>query len=113
MTHTSAIVHHPGFLSYDFGEQHPLRPERITAGLGLLETTGVWNPEREVLSPVPATIEELELVHDPAYVRAVQEAGSVGLPRDELARHGLAPGGDTPAFRGMHEASSLVTGGSI
>lgn len=110
-SHVARFVYHQGFLSYDFGPQHPLRPERITAGLDLMQAAGLLSPETDILEPAPATREELELIHDPAYIRAVEEASSGWFPGGELAQYGLAQA-DNPAFPGMHEASALVAGGS-
>ena len=111
LAHVSAITHHPDFLLYDFGPQHPLRPERITAGLDLLEGAGIWRPETEALMPAPADRRELELVHDPAYVSVVEEASNGLVLGRELAWYGLASA-DNPPFPDMHYASALVTGGS-
>jgi acetoin utilization protein AcuC len=108
--HHSAVAYNPEFLAYDFGPEHPLRPERITAGLDLLTEADIWNRERETLDPPPASRQELELVHDGRYVHAVQEASNGWFP--ELARFGLSAG-DNPAFPGMHESAAAVTGGSI
>jgi acetoin utilization protein AcuC len=112
MDHRAVIAHHPDFLHYDFGPQHPLRPERIVAGLDLLQSAGLWDPERELLRPSPASRAELELVHDPAFINAVEEASTDWFPAVELRRFGLGPG-DNPAFPGMHEAAAVVTGGSV
>lgn len=110
--HRCAITDHEGLLEYDFGAYHPLRPERISAGLDLLETGGLWDRETEILRPSPATTAELELVHDPAYVRAVDWYDSGGLPGGMLASHGFASA-DNPPFPGMHQAASLVAGASV
>jgi acetoin utilization protein AcuC len=112
LDHRSAIAYHADFLGYDFGPQHPLRPERITAGLGLLRATGLWSAEDETLSPAAATDQELELVHDPAFIAAVKSAGSDWIPGEELRRFGLSST-DNPAFPGMHHAAASVTGGSV
>lgn len=111
MSHSAAIVYDPGLLSYDFGPQHPLRPERITASMDLLDEAGLWFRDADTLVPAVADPGELELVHDPAYIRAVEGAASGWIPGEVLRRYGLLPG-DTPAFPGMHEAASLVAGGS-
>ena len=54
-------------------------------------------------------------MHDPDYVDAVQRldlfADDAGLGA-EAERWGLGPG-DSPAFAGMHSASSLIAGGSL
>lgn len=110
----SAIAYRPEFLKYDFGPQHPLRPERITASLNLLSEAGIWDPDSDVVSPPAASNAALELVHDPSYVRAVEEASSGFDSRTpaELAGFGLAAG-DNPAFPGMHAAAAFVSGGSV
>jgi acetoin utilization protein AcuC len=111
-THRCAVVDHPDVVLYDFGDYHPLRPERIAAGLDLLQQAGLWDQDRETLSAVAATIADLELVHSAAYIRAVDEGGSVGLPGGMLAEFGLGST-DNPPFADMHYASSLVAGGSL
>ena len=110
--HQAAIAFHPEYLWYDFGPEHPMRPERLTAGLDLLETLGVWRRESETIVPTPAGADELELIHDATYIRMIEEAGSGWLPQSDMLRYGLAPG-DNPAFAGMHEASAAIAGGSI
>jgi acetoin utilization protein AcuC len=112
MASRATVVYHPGFLAYDFGPQHPLRPERISAGLDLLQTSGLWDANEATLEPSAADAHELGLLHAAEYVRAVQDAGFGTLPRSELARYGLAAG-DNPAFPGMHEPSALLAGGAI
>ena len=53
--------------------------------------------------------DELELVHDAAYIDAVRAAGVDGLPN---GRYGLGTA-DNPVFAGMHEASALVAGATL
>lgn len=112
MDQIACIAAHPEFVDYDFGPDHPLRPERILAGLGLLQALGVWDPDSEALIPAPAPREELELVHQPGYIRAIETAGSDWFPRGELARYGLSSAGDTRPFPNMHHVSALLTAGS-
>ena len=99
------LVYGPRSTTYDFGPSHPLTPRRFGPGISLLETLGAVPG----LAPEPASDEELEWIHAPAYVEAVKACG-----RDPLGspRMGIGPG-DTPAFRGMHEASAAVAGGSL
>jgi len=58
---------------------------------------------------VPAGQDELELVHDAAYIDAVRAAGLDGMPN---GRYGLGTA-DNPVFAGMHEASALVPGATL
>ena len=99
------LVYGPRSTTYDFGPAHPLTPRRFGPGISLLESLGAV-PN---LAPEPAADEELAWIHDPAYIDAVRERG-----RDPLANPGWGIGpGDTPAFAGMHDASSAVAGGSL
>jgi acetoin utilization protein AcuC len=108
----AAIAHHDDLLLYDFGPHHPLRPERISAGLDLLTASGLWSPQEETVTPIATSRAELETVHDPHYIDAVDHAGSGHFPAGELARHGLAST-DNPAFPAMHHAASFVSGAAV
>lgn len=101
------------FLEYDFGPQHPLRPERLARGPDLLAKAGLWDRATETLPAVEATPDELGLVHAPEFVRLVQ-ALSRGerAEREAVYQYGLGPG-DNPAFPAMHEVSALIAGGSL
>jgi acetoin utilization protein AcuC len=110
--HRAAIGNHPDLVLYDFGAYHPLRPERITAGLDLLCSAELWTPAEETVTAVPAEPPDLERVHSAEYIRAVEDAGSVGLPDGLLAGFGLAER-DNPPFADMHYAAALVAGGSL
>ncbi|MGH2441899.1 MAG: hypothetical protein ACRDFX_01895, partial [Chloroflexota bacterium] len=79
----AAIVYHPDFRLYDFGPEHPWRPERIDAGLALLQVAGLWDSERECLPPVTAGPEDLMRVHDGGFLDAVKAAGRGSLPDPE------------------------------
>ncbi|HEX2313845.1 MAG TPA: acetoin utilization protein AcuC [Thermomonospora sp.] len=67
------------------------------------------HPNVEVAAFEPAGDTLLEMIHDPEYIAAVRHAGATGRPE---FRHGLGTP-DNPVFRGMHEASTLVTGASV
>lgn len=118
------LVYSPALTGYDLGREHPLKPERFALAVALLEAYGLVpagtstgaapgagaTPLR-VLPPVPAGDEQLLRVHSPEYVAAVKDAsehpGHYLWPRAGLGSL------DTPVFRGMHEASALVAGGSL
>jgi acetoin utilization protein AcuC len=101
------------FREYDFGPQHPLRPERFAHGLDLLRESDLWRPDSETLQPLTASRQELELVHSPEYVNAVDWLGDGGPTDPGLAQvHGLGLG-DNPAFGGMHDVSALIAGGTL
>jgi acetoin utilization protein AcuC len=62
-------------LSYDLGPDHPLAPVRVELTMALARDLGVLDaPDVELVGVTPATDEELELVHDPAYIAVVRSA---------------------------------------
>ena len=95
---------------YDFGPSHPLAPVRVELTMALARELGVLSlPAVSLLVPPPASQDELELVHDPAYIDAVRQAGQDLRPN---FRYGLGTM-DDPVFPGMHEASVLVAGATL
>lgn len=102
--------------SYDLGEDHPLNPVRrllaaeLIRACGLLEHDGVT-----AIEAGPATDAQIERVHAPAYVAAVRLfSQSPALSASwEAGQWGLAAGGDTPAFAGMHQAAAQICGASV
>jgi len=57
------LIFDPVELAYDFGKTHPLRPDRLVALIDLLESSGLWqrNKQHTHLPLRAATIEELSL----------------------------------------------------
>jgi acetoin utilization protein AcuC len=101
----------PQMTGYDFGPSHPLAPVRVALTIALSQALGVFDlPSVSVLAPPgPASDDELALVHDPAYIHAVREAGRSGAAD---LWFGLGTE-DNPVFGSMHEASALVAGGTL
>ena len=94
------------FLDYDFGPQHPLRPIRVKLTYELIRSKGIVGEESvEVVKPRVASREEILLFHETEYVKLVEQYSKKGS--------GLLDAGDTPAFKGCFEATSLVVGASI
>jgi acetoin utilization protein AcuC len=93
-------------IGYDFGPGHPLAPVRVELTIALARALGVLDePGVSVMAPVPASIDQLELIHDPRYITAVRTGAAdmafgLGTP-------------DNPVFSGMHEASALVAGATL
>ncbi|ATY84280.1 acetoin utilization protein AcuC [Kyrpidia spormannii] len=118
MKDRAVIVYSPEVLRYRFGPEHPFDPLRLRMTWDLMQESGLLRPEH-VRAPQPATEEELALVHDRHYIEAVKRAGQGDEPP-------VPPGGgepswesfglgteDTPIFPDMHEASALITGGTL
>ncbi len=106
MTGKTGLVWDEGFLNYNFGPQHPLRPIRVKLTYELIRSKGILQQETvEVIKPRRASREEILLFHEEDYVRLVEQYSKKGS--------GLLDMGDTPAFKGCYEATSLVAGASI
>ena len=105
--------------SYDLGPQHPLKPERFTLAVELMERCGLIAgvPPLDVVGSRIHTIgldgierADLELVHEGRYIDAVMRASAD--PEAFRPSHGIGPG-DTPGFHGIHEASALVCASTV
>ena len=113
MSDRVALVWDDAFEAYDFGPQHPLKPIRVVLTVALVRACGLDAlPNVSAVIPRSATRAELETIHDPAYIDAVERiSGEVG---DPYGNYGWGIGtGDDPAFAGMHDASARVAGASI
>ncbi|MEV8443420.1 acetoin utilization protein AcuC [Actinosynnema sp. NPDC051121] len=103
----AAVVWDESFLAYDLGGDHPLNPVRLDLTVRLATALGVLDGV-ELIAPDPAPDAEIERVHEPSYLTAVQAAPMAGWD----VGHGLGTA-DNPVFARMHEASALVVGGSL
>ncbi|HTT52154.1 MAG TPA: acetoin utilization protein AcuC [Streptosporangiaceae bacterium] len=106
MTCTLHVAWDDRLTSYDFGPGHPLAPVRVELTMALARALGVLDaPGLSTAVPKPASTQQLELVHDPAYLAAVRVGAAnpvfgLGTP-------------DNPVFPGMHDASALVAGATL
>jgi len=101
---------------YNLGADHPMSPLTRELAAELIGAYGMLDrPDVELIAPRTASDAEIERAHAPAYVQAVRRFGAdPDLAHAwEASQWGLAAGGDTPAFTGMHEASAAVCGASI
>src|SRR5881628_1564980 len=106
MTRKTAIIYSDKFLDYNLGPNHPLRPVRVKLTYELLKSKGVLASESvRVVEPRYASRPEILLFHEESYVRLVEKFSEKGS--------GLLDMGDTPAFKGCYEATSLVVGASL
>ncbi|WP_338750717.1 acetoin utilization protein AcuC [Bacillus sp. FJAT-52991] len=111
MTKQAVFVHSDQLLSYRFSENHPFNQFRLTLTIDLLKKINALQDE-DIIPPRMATVEELELIHAPAYVKAVQQASQGQLSLDVAEGYGLGTE-DTPIFASMHEASAFLVGGTL
>lgn len=111
MTKDAVFVFSEELLTYKFSNDHPFNQKRLLLTLDLLKKTGAITDE-DIINPRMATDQELELIHDPAYVNAVRLAGKGKLPKEKAGNFGIGTE-DTPIFPDMHEASALLVGGTL
>lgn len=89
---------------YGFGEGHPFGPDRIHAFWTETVKRGL-HKQVEVAAPVACDEDALRCFHDPVYVAQVKDLSRRGT--------GYLDYGDTPAFKGVFEASSYVVGSDL
>ncbi len=103
------VVWDDDFLSYDWGNEHPMNPVRLALTLSLARHLGVLDRSSvTVAAPRPAGEDLLALVHDPAYLDVVRSAPT----RSPGIGFGFGST-DNPVFPHMYEASALIAGGSV
>jgi acetoin utilization deacetylase AcuC-like enzyme len=98
-----AFVTHPQYLAHDAGLGHPERPERLQAVHEGLARAGLGD-ELVAVAPRRATKPEVELVHDAAYVEALERFCRSGGGR-------LDP--DTRAAVASWDAALLAAGAGL
>ncbi|MGM0903346.1 MAG: acetoin utilization protein AcuC [Bacillota bacterium] len=111
MSDRSVFVYSEDLLKYKFSSHHPFNQIRLKMTLDLLKKANAIT-DQDIVPPRPATDEELLLIHDPNYVEAVRQAGKGQLREETAEGYGLGTE-DTPIFANMHEASSLLVGGTL
>ncbi len=96
---------------FDFGPDHPFKPERATKTYELCTRYGVMNqPWMKILEPEAIDMAFLALFHEPEYLSLLEEA-SEGKVRLEMLERGLGTS-DNPILSGIYEWSLLVAGGT-
>jgi len=106
LTGKAALLYSERFLEYNLGPAHPLRPVRVKLTYDLLKAKGILdNATVSVVEPQAATEQQILLFHEQEYVSLVKKYSQTG--------RGLLDTGDTPAFKGCYEATSLVVGASL
>jgi len=89
---------------YGFPEGHPFGVDRHDAFARQFLARG-FDSRVRVAAPVAAQADEILLFHTPLYVEFVRERSATG--------QGCLDDGDTPAFRGVYEASACVVGATL
>jgi acetoin utilization protein AcuC len=111
MKKNAVFIYTEQLLKYKFSNDHPFNQLRLKLTYDLLKKMNAID-DSDVIQPRIATDEELELVHDREYIRAVKLAGQGLLPKETAEQFGLGTE-DTPIFPNMHEASALLVGATL
>lgn len=108
----TAFIYSDRFQDYDYGEGHPLKMVRLRLTYELLKSYEIFGKNNvRLVEPVPASREEVRLIHMEGYISALEQIDK-GHEPFELSRYGLG-WGDNPVFKGVYEGSLLGVGGSI
>ena len=99
--HETCVYLGQALADYGFKDGHPLGPQRHDVFRAELLARGL-DRDLNVLQPVAAPAERIELFHTGSYIDKVREFSRSG--------QGYLDGGDTPSFIGMFEAASHVAG---
>lgn len=113
MAESVRIIWTPALLDYDFGTGHPMSPLRLRLTMDLARELGLLDaPGVRLVGVEPASVAELQTVHDAEYVAAVKAASDAGEETDCDPRFGLGTE-DDPVFAGMHDAAARIVAGSV
>ena len=97
--------------AFDFGPDHPFKPERASKTYELCNRYGVINhPWIKILKPEPIEKSLLTLFHDPRYLTLLEKA-SQGEVLLEMIERGIGTS-DNPILRGIFEWSLKGAGGT-
>ncbi len=111
MSKDAVFIFSDELLRYRFSDQHPFNQFRITLTMDLLHKLDALSDE-DIVPPRMATDEELLLNHDIHYVNAIKSASVGTLSADKAESYGIGTE-DTPIFKGMHDASAYLVGGTL
>ncbi|MBF6544311.1 acetoin utilization protein AcuC [Nocardia brasiliensis] len=107
---TGTVVWTDRFLDYTWTPEHPMKPARLKFTMALAESLGLLDGV-ELLAPAAAERADLLRIHTPAYIDAVEHAvAPEGAPL--APPYGLGSP-DNPVFPDMHQAASVIVGGTL
>ena len=109
------LVYGDALMKHHLSDTHPLQPIRVKLTMEQIQSTGLIE-HCHLVPPRMATLDELELVHAPAYVDLVQKL-SDPLQRGRLPRERIVEAGfdsaDNPVSDELHEGTALVAGATL
>lgn len=100
---TTGIAFSEKYLEHDLGPTHPERPQRLKAIMDSLKGNSSLFKGIQLVEPSPATVGDIELVHDPSHVKKIRELSETGRMVDL----------DTPVKSNTYDLALLSAGGTI
>ncbi|WP_019927936.1 acetoin utilization protein AcuC [Nocardia sp. BMG111209] len=112
-TGDAAVVWTDRFLDYRWTPEHPMKPARLRFTMALARSLGLLDGV-ETVTPATAGEDDLLRIHTPAYLAAVRaaEPPPAGAITPSAPPFGLGSA-DNPIFPHMHEAASVIVGGTL
>jgi len=112
---TTALIYDPIFLEHLTPDTHPEQPERLRRVIEVLEALNWMEREGLVhLAPRAASLDELALIHTPAYVQRVQHAAErVARLEEESGRKTRFFATDTYVSARSYEAALYAAGAPL
>ncbi len=101
-----AIVFDPALAAYDFGPEHPLRPERVTLFIDTVTSSGMTE-SIPLVAPRPYELDDILRVHSERYVDAL-----LADDRTSLIFMGFGIS-DNPFAPGIGRAAAAVCGATV
>jgi acetoin utilization protein AcuC len=104
LSEKTIMTFHEKFRQYDMGEGHPFRGDRFKNAMRFFEDHKLFQqPELMLVTPKPASKEDLLRAHDEKYVDLICRLAKENKPYDF----------ETPVSPKILEAAMLITGGAI
>ncbi|WP_026917757.1 acetoin utilization protein AcuC [Gordonia shandongensis] len=110
----AAVIWSEHFMDYKWAYTHPMSPVRLALTMSLSRSLGVLDGV-ETAEPLSVDDSVLTTVHSQGYVDAVRAVshGAASVNGPVLERLFGLGSADNPIFEGMHDAGSMLVGGSL
>ncbi|WP_132993546.1 acetoin utilization protein AcuC [Gordonia zhaorongruii] len=111
---SAAIIWSDHFLDYKWAHTHPMSPIRLALTMSLSRSLGILD-DVDTVEPLPVDEDRLRTVHTQAYIDAVRavSSGMASSNATMLERMFGLGSADNPIFDKMHEAGSMLVGGTL
>lgn len=111
---SATIIWSEHFMDYKWAYTHPMSPVRLALTMSLARSLGVLD-DVELSEPLGVDDSVLTTVHSQGYVDAVRAVsqGATSMNAPVLERLFGLGSTDNPIFTGMHDAGSMLVGGSL